>query len=84
MCANIGGYMAFWISILGMLIAFTTLLITLFLHYGNKIDRNSEKLEKMIHDNQTNTFNLILSIQQDIRDFHGRLCAIEEKNKQKQ
>lgn len=24
---------------------------------------------------------LIMSIQQEIKDFHGRLCAIEERNK---
>ena len=25
--------------------------------------------------------NLILAIHSEIKDFHGRLCAIEEKNK---
>jgi hypothetical protein len=27
--------------------------------------------------------NIILQIQQEIKDFHGRLCTIEEKNKEK-
>lgn len=27
--------------------------------------------------------DLIISIQQEIKDFHGRLCAIEERNKGK-
>lgn len=27
--------------------------------------------------------NLIVSIQQEMKDFHGRLCALEEKNKSK-
>ena len=26
---------------------------------------------------------IIRSIQEEIKDFHGRLCAIEERNKQK-
>jgi hypothetical protein len=25
--------------------------------------------------------NLVRSIQEEIKDFHGRLCAIEERNK---
>lgn len=25
--------------------------------------------------------DLIMAIQQEMKDFHGRLCAIEEKNK---
>jgi hypothetical protein len=27
--------------------------------------------------------DLIMAIQQEMKDFHGRLCAIEEKNKGK-
>jgi len=27
--------------------------------------------------------NILSAIQQDMRDFHGRLCAIEERNKRK-
>lgn len=27
------------------------------------------------------TLDLIMAIQQEVKDFHGRLCAIEEKNK---
>lgn len=27
--------------------------------------------------------NLIRSIQEEIKDFHGRLCAIEERNKER-
>lgn len=30
-------------------------------------------------DNKTNS--LITAIQEEIKDFHGRLCAIEERNK---
>lgn len=27
--------------------------------------------------------DLIIAIQNEMKDFHGRLCAIEEKNKEK-
>lgn len=30
-------------------------------------------------DNKTT--NLLMAIQQEMKDFHGRLCAIEERNK---
>jgi len=32
-------------------------------------------------DNKTNT--LLNAIQNEMKDFHGRLCAIEERNKTK-
>lgn len=32
-------------------------------------------------DNKTQTF--LQAIQQEMKDFHGRLCAIEERNKSK-
>jgi len=34
------------------------------------------------NDNK-NTMNIILSIKDEIKDFHGRLCAIEERNREK-
>lgn len=34
-----------------------------------------------MHINQKETRTCIYAIHQEIKDFHGRLCAIEEKNK---
>lgn len=34
-----------------------------------------------IHSSQRETRDLIKAIQDEIKDFHGRLCAIEERNK---
>ena len=34
------------------------------------------------NDNKS-MLNIVLSIKDEIKDFHGRLCAIEEKNKGK-
>lgn len=62
-----------WIPIIELaVLAFTTLgtTIVLFLHS----DSNMQEGRK-----ETNA--LIEAIRQDMRDFHGRLCTIEERNK---
>jgi hypothetical protein len=38
-------------------------------------------LDKKMEDNRKETNGIIKAIQQEIKDFHDRLCAIEEKNK---
>lgn len=62
-----------WQPIIELAIVLFTILgstIPLYLHTDAKLDsfqtRNQEILE---------------GIRQDMRDFHGRLCAIEERNK---
>ena len=44
--------------------------IPLYLHMDSKIDRFQEKNQEILD-----------AIRMDIRDFHGRLCSIEEKNR---
>lgn len=48
-------------------------------HMDSKLESN-RNLSVQIH---TENQDLINAIRQDIKDFHGRLCAIEEKNKGK-
>lgn len=45
-------------------------IIALYIHTDKKMD-----------ERQKETNQIIEAIRQDIRDFHGRLCAIEERNK---
>jgi len=40
----------------------------------NRAEANSDRRDMM---------NMIRSIDLEIKDFHGRLCAIEERNKEK-
>jgi hypothetical protein len=40
-------------------------------------------MEQKLESNRKETNALIEAIRQDIKDFHGRLCAIEEKNREK-
>jgi hypothetical protein len=46
-------------------------------HMDQKLDANRE----LIREIHNETKSLISSIHQEIKDFHGRLCAIEERNK---
>ncbi len=39
------------------------------------------QLDKKIDENRKDTTAILLSIQSEIKEFHGRLCAIEERNK---
>ena len=58
-----------WQPIIELLIVLFTILgstIPLYLHTDGKIDAMHQTIE---------------AIRQDMKDFHGRLCAIEERNK---
>ena len=37
----------------------------------------------MSRNDNKNMLNIILAIKDEIKDFHGRLCALEEKNRDK-
>lgn len=39
------------------------------------------QLDKKLDENRKETNDIIRAIQSEIMDFHGRLCAIEERNK---
>lgn len=55
--------------------------ITLFLHLDTKTAKSIEEIRKSNEEGRKETNELIRSIQQEMKDFHGRLCAIEERNK---
>jgi hypothetical protein len=39
------------------------------------------QMDKKMDEHRKDTMNFFNSIQIEMRDFHGRLCAIEERNK---
>lgn len=45
----------------------------------NRSESNSDRRESA--SDRREIMNLIRAIQEEIKDFHGRLCSIEEKNK---
>ncbi len=61
--------------IISLVIVMVTILgstIPLYIHTSCQIDESRKE-----------TMQILEAIRQDIRDFHGRLCAIEERNKEK-
>lgn len=60
------------LTIFAIIITNLGTVIGLYLHTDSKMENNRKE-----------TNSIIEAIRQDIRDFHGRLCAIEERNKGK-
>jgi len=48
-----------------------------FLHLDRKLEENRKETQQIVKES-----NFVLkAIQEEVRDFHNRLCAIEERNK---
>ena len=63
---------------------FLILIVTLgALFLWNRSEANSDRRDMMAliksMENETKSFNEV--IRQDIKDFHGRLCSLEERRK---
>ncbi len=41
------------------------------------------QMDKKLDEYRKETNQIIISVHQEMKDFHGRLCAIEERNKGK-
>jgi len=50
----------------------TNIIFTLSLWLWNRSESNSDRRDMM---------NLLKAIQDEMKDFHGRLCTIEERNR---
>ncbi len=48
-----------------------------YLHLDKKLDENRKETSQMIKE----TGQIVKAIQEEIKDFHNRLCIIEERNK---
>lgn len=64
-----------WTQILTVFAVIATNLGTVLSLYIN--------LDKKLDENRKETNQILEGIRQDMKDFHGRLCAIEERNKVK-
>lgn len=67
-------------------------IITLYVHLDNKTENRLQKTNDLILEVRKSTEFLVSEIRKDVqnfnerwtqetKDFHGRLCAIEERNK---
>ena len=55
--------------------------IGLYLHTDSKMENHRKDLETKIDENRKETNAILEAIRQDIKEFHGKLCALEERNK---
>ena len=63
-----------WIQFATFLIANTVFTLTLWLWARTESRNDHRELVAMVN-------SIHLAIHQEMKDFHGRLCAIEERNK---
>lgn len=48
-----------------------------FLHLDRKLEENRKETQNIVKESNS----ILKAIQDEIKDFHNRLCAIEERNK---
>ncbi len=66
-----------WIQILSLFLANAGLI----LWFRSESRSDYIHMDAKFESQRIETNSLIQAIRDDIKDFHGRLCAIEEKNK---
>lgn len=80
------------LTIVGSNVALIGTTIALFTHLDNKSERKFEESGKRMdvlrmetnatmEEMRKETNAILKAIQDEMKDFHGRLCAIEERNK---
>lgn len=57
--------------------------LALYFNLDKKLDENRKEANERMEEHRKETNQILEAIRQDIRDFHGRLCAIEERNRGK-
>jgi len=73
-----------WMQVWVILMGFFSLIISIFgmfLILRAEAKASELNTQNLIKDSERNTQNLIIAIKDEIKDFHGRLCAIEENRK---
>ncbi len=56
-------------------------IIAMFLWLRTESNADRREFNASLLEFRSETNSLITAIREDIKDFHGRLCAIEERNK---
>ena len=74
------------IAVIGVNIAIAAILVSISLFQGSRLDNLASRMDST-NSRIDSTMNLIASLQKEMKDemkdFHGRLCTIEERNKEK-
>ena len=74
---QIRGYMLTWEPVLALIAANFTLIIPLFLWNRSESRSDVRHMDAKLES----TRELVRAIYDESKDFHARLCAIEERNK---
>ncbi len=69
------------IGISSIIVTNLVTIITLYVHLDNKTENRLAKMQDMMNEWRQQSQNMVNEIRQDMKDFHGRLCSIEERNK---
>lgn len=75
-------------AILGSAFAIIATMVSLFLWLRSEANADRRSFQEIQRDDRKdllqisrNIESMILAIQEEMKDFHGRLCTIEEKSK---
>lgn len=56
-------------------------MIVMFLWLRTEANADRRETRLIQSEDRKDIMNLVRSIQEDVKDFHNRLCAIEERNR---
>lgn len=75
-----------WTMLIGVASIIVTNLITiitLYIHLDNKTEHRLAKMTDLMQLWTEKSDNLIREMKNEMSDFHGRMCKLEERNKVK-
>lgn len=70
-----------WPQLLALIFGNAAIVIPLFVWNRTESRNDWRHMDNKLEIYKSETNALIEAIRQDIKDFHGRLCEIEQKNK---
>jgi len=57
--------------------------LALFIWARTEANSDRKQLENIINADRRDMLQILREMKEELKDFHGRLCAIEERNKNK-
>lgn len=69
------------IAIASVIVTNLITIITLYIHIDNKTENRLAKITDLMSLMAQRSDVLLREMKEEMKDFHGRLCSIEERNK---
>jgi len=70
-----------WAQVFALIVGNMGLILPLWLWNRAESRNDNRHMDAKIEAHQKQIIELISAIKDEMKDFHGRLCAIEEKNR---